>query len=84
MLAVVALFFAGSTSAQSASYLGFDSNAYPGDQNLKALHQTFSYTGYWLNIPPGEKSNSWIGHRAAVRTQGFGFLVLSMEGYSKN
>ena len=62
--------------AQSPSYLGFDRNTYPGDANLKALHQTFSYTGYWLNNPPGEKTNTWTGHRAAVESAGFGFLVL--------
>ncbi len=85
MLAAVAMFAAflpGSAEAQSApipstaSYLGFDRNDYPGDANLKALRQTFSYTGYWLNPPPGEKTNSWIGHRAAVESAGFGFLVL--------
>ena len=59
-----------------AFYLGFDRNTYPGDANLKALHQTFSYTGYWLNNPPGEKTNTWTGHRAAVESAGFGFLVL--------
>jgi len=59
-----------------SAYLGFDRNAYPGDANLKALHETFSYTGYWLNNPPGEKMNTWAGHRAAVETAGFGFLVL--------
>ncbi len=62
--------------AQSTSYLGFDRNDYPGDANLKTLRQTFSYTGYWLNNPPGEKANTWAGHRAAVESAGFGFLVL--------
>lgn len=62
--------------AQSPSYLGFDRNDYPGDANLRALRQTFSYAGYWLNNPPGEKTNSWTGHRAAVESAGFGFLVL--------
>jgi len=61
---------------QNDSYLGFDRNAYPGDANLKSLHQTFSYTGYWLNNPPGEKRNTWTGHRAVVESVGFGFLVL--------
>ena len=61
---------------QSGSYLGFDRNEYPGDVKLKALHQTFSYTGYWLNNPPGERMNTWAGHRAAVESAGFGFLVL--------
>jgi hypothetical protein len=58
------------------SYLGFDRNSYPGDANLKVLRQTFSYVGYWLNNPPGEKKNTWAGHRAAVESVGFGFLVL--------
>lgn len=58
------------------TYLGFDRNEYPGDANLKLLHQTFAYTGYWLNNPPGESSNSWAGHRSAVESAGFGFLVL--------
>ena len=62
--------------SQSGTYLGFDSNDYPGDAKLKTLHQTFSYTGYWLNNPPGASSNSWTGHRAAVESAGFGFLVL--------
>ncbi len=60
----------------SAAYLGFDRNQYPGDANLPKLRQTFSYTGYWLNSPPGEKTNTWSGHRAAVESAGFGFLVL--------
>jgi hypothetical protein len=58
------------------AYLGFDRNQYPGDANLKTLRQTFSYTGYWLNRPPGMSSNNWTGHRAAVESAGFGFLVL--------
>jgi glycoside hydrolase-like protein len=60
----------------SSTYLGFDRNDYPGDANLNTLRQTFSYTGYWLNNPPGAKTNSWTGHRAAVEKTGFGFLVL--------
>jgi hypothetical protein len=62
--------------AQNLSYLGFDRNTYPGDANLQGLRQTFYYTGYWLNRPPGENSNTWTGHRAAVESAGFGFLVL--------
>lgn len=58
------------------TYLGFDRNDYPGDDNLKTLRQTFSYAGYWLNNPPGSTSNSWAGHRTAVESAGFGFLVL--------
>jgi hypothetical protein len=76
LVAAALSFFCASLQAQSASYLGFDRNAYPGDANLKALRQTFSYTGYWLNNPPGEKTNTWTSHRAAVESAGFGFLVL--------
>jgi len=71
---VVSLLIAAASAQQT--YLGFDRNDYPGDANLKTLRQTFSYTGYWLNNPPGATSNSWAGHRAAVESAGFGFLVL--------
>jgi Domain of unknown function (DUF1906) len=62
--------------AQSSSYLGFDRNDYPGDQNLDGLHHTFAFTGYWLNHPPGSAANSWRGKRQTLRSAGFGFLVL--------
>lgn len=62
--------------SNSPTYLGFDRNVYPGDGSLKTLRQTFSYAGYWLNNPPGESSNTWRGHRAAIESAGFGFLVL--------
>ena len=58
------------------SYPGFDRNDYPGDAALPALRKTFRYTGYWLNKPQGESSNSWVGKRAILRRCGFGFLVL--------
>ncbi len=57
-------------------YIGFDRNDYPGDSNLKILRQTFSYSGYWLNNPPGAKTNSWAGKRKTLQAAGFGFLVL--------
>lgn len=78
-LAVCLLFFALSAPflrAQSKTYLGFDANSYPGDALLPALHQTFAFAGYWLNIPPGATENNWTGTRAALRNAGFGFLVL--------
>src|SRR5438309_4569724 len=73
---LIILCFVLSCAGQNSTYLGFDRNDYPGDAQLKILRQTFSYTGYWLNNPPGAKSNSWAGHRAAVESAGFGFLVL--------
>ncbi len=81
-LAAVALTLGQTGHTQSppghepASYLGFDRNDYPGDGNLKALRETFSYAGFWLNLPPGEKRNSWAGKRKAIESAGFGFLVL--------
>ena len=65
-----------SAQAAQAGYLGFDRNDYPGDSNLKILRQTFSYSGYWLNNPPGTKTNSWSGRRKVLEAAGFGFLVL--------
>jgi hypothetical protein len=59
-----------------AGYIGFDRNDYPGDANLKILRRTFSYSGYWLNIPPGARTNSWRGKRKTLDAAGFGFLVL--------
>jgi hypothetical protein len=61
---------------EAPHYLGFDRNNYPGDQNLKVLRQTFSYTGFWLNHPPSAKSNTWSGKRKILQSAGFGFLVL--------
>jgi len=62
--------------AQQSTYLGFDRNDYPGDASLPVLRRTFSYAGYWLNNPPGAKTNSWAGKRPALQSAGFGFLVL--------
>ena len=62
--------------APPRTYLGFDANDYPGDAALPALRKTFTFAGYWLNAPPGAKTNSWTGHRAALLQNGFGFLVL--------
>ena len=65
-----------SSGRDSTAYLGFDRNDYPGDENLKALRQTFSFAGYWLNNPPGERRNTWVGKRRKLESAGFEFLVL--------
>jgi hypothetical protein len=71
-----------STSAQKLIaapehfYLGFDRNQYPGDAALPILRKTFAFSSYWLGPPPGEKTNTWLGKRELLRSQGFGFLVL--------
>jgi glycoside hydrolase-like protein len=62
------------------TFLGFDSNDYPGDAALPQLAKTFAFAGYWLNVPPGEEPgeavNGWKGKRAILLQNGFGFLVL--------
>ncbi len=58
------------------SYVGFDRNEYPGDDNLATLRKSFRFTSYWLNIPPGAKDNTWIGKRALLKKNNFGFLIL--------
>jgi hypothetical protein len=60
----------------STQHLGFDRNLYPGDAALPTLRQHFAFTGYWLNNPPGETSNTWRNKRDVLRNNGFGFLVL--------
>lgn len=72
-LSVVA---AGPQFPAAKGFLGFDANDYPGDDALPVLHRTFSFTGYWLNAPPGEKNTTWLGKRRVLQRQGFGFLVL--------
>jgi hypothetical protein len=61
--------------AQSTN-LGVDRNDYPGDAAMKTMRQTFAFTGYWLNNPPGEKRNTWQGNRKTVEELGYGFLLL--------
>jgi hypothetical protein len=75
-LAALLLLGAASVGQTQPRYAGFDRNDYPGDAALPALRKDFRYTGYWLNNPPGEKQNSWMGKRALLKQFGFGFLVL--------
>jgi len=64
------------SSAAAQNYLGLDRNDYPGDASMSLLHKTFSFTGYWLNNPPGAHNNEWTGHRAHLESMGYGFLLL--------
>jgi hypothetical protein len=63
-------------AAQNENYLGFDRNIYPGDAALPILRKSFAFASFWISAPPGETSNTWIGKRALLREQGFGFVVL--------
>jgi hypothetical protein len=68
----------------SRLYLGFDANDYPGDWALPDLRKTFTFSGYWLNAPPGAKTNLWTGKREALIKNGFGFLLLFNGRLSKD
>ena len=77
LVALTALAGPGPCAGQSSGrFLGFDRNRYPGDQYLGVLRRSFSFVGYWLNNPPGETENTWIGKRQNLEAAGFGFLVL--------
>jgi hypothetical protein len=58
------------------AYLGMDRNEYPGDAVMKTLRNTFEFTGYWLNNPPGANENTWQGKRKTLDDMGYGFLLL--------
>jgi hypothetical protein len=73
-----------SKTAPQAAYLGFDLNEYPGDDSLPVLRKTFSFAGYWLSPAPGEKQMSWLGKRALLQSQGFGFVVLFNGRQTRN
>jgi Domain of unknown function (DUF1906) len=79
-LTIVTTAHAGSppqTASSSTQYVGFDDNEYPGDAALPILRRHFSFTGYWLNNPPGDDHNNWQGKRDLLIHNGFGFLVLA-------
>jgi hypothetical protein len=66
----------GAQREHNKLHVGVDQNLYPGDDLLPKIRQHADFIGYWLNSPPGEKVNTWRGHREAVRRTGLGFLVL--------
>lgn len=68
---------AAAMATAQTSGRGFDRNDFPGDATMAAMRRSFAFTGYWITPPPGEHRNSWAGHRAALRAQGWGFLVLA-------
>jgi hypothetical protein len=75
LLAVPAALPQTPSASPVPAYAGFDRNDYPGDAALPELRKHFAFVGYWLNNPPGETHNTWVGKRAILLAQGFGFLV---------
>jgi hypothetical protein len=81
---LLALPYRSNTHPARTSYLGFDLNEYPGDENLAALRKTFSFGSYWLSPPPECKTTNWLGKRAPMQSQGFGFVVLYNGRMTRN
>lgn len=79
LLLVSGLLQHASVMAQTSpreAFVGFDRNEFPAATALPLLRRHFSFTGYWLNAPPGAHTNSWTGRREVLLHAGFGFLVL--------
>ena len=78
LLLVLALLAVSAPQAAARQHLGFDRNEYPGDDQMRQLRKVFSYSGYWLNRPPGatEPGTTWAGKRKFMNSLGYGFLVL--------
>jgi Rv2525c-like, glycoside hydrolase-like domain len=76
LIAVFLSLAAARPQVSTKNYLGFDANDYPGDDALPVLRKTFFFAGYWIGPPPEEKSSAWLGKRALLESQGFGFAVL--------
>jgi len=57
-------------------FAGFDSLAYPGDPVMGLLRQrtNFRFVGYYLAPAPCRGSSPWLGRRATLANQGWGFL----------
>ena len=59
------------------SYLGFDTNIYPGDRAMDAWRRSGEYTwvGYYL-LAPCHKDGSWSGKRQRLTRTGWGLAVV--------
>ena len=55
--------------SSNGQFVGFDRNDYPGDATMASMRNTFAFTGYWLNNPPGEDANPWLGKRSLLRNK---------------
>src|SRR5262245_17566052 len=59
------------------SYVGFDTNIYPGDNAMDAWKRSGAYdwVGYYLSAPC-HKDDSWSGKRARLTKSGWGLAVI--------
>ena len=61
----------------NGSYLGFDTNIYPGDAAMNAWKKSgeYEWVGYYLPAPC-HKDESWSGKRARLVDNGWGLAVI--------
>lgn len=61
----------------SDSYLGFDTNVYPGDQTMRAWKDEgpYQWVGYYLPAPC-HRDGSWAGQRETLTNMGWGLAVI--------
>jgi hypothetical protein len=78
----------GQVAPNVTPYLGFDANDYPGDAMLPRLHETFAFSGYWLDNPPGaagSNSNRSLRPSESSRTEADTWLghrdALAKQGF---
>jgi hypothetical protein len=61
----------------NGTYLGFDTNLYPGNKAMAAWRESgeYSWVGYYLPAPC-HKDDSWSGKRETLVDQGWGLAVI--------
>jgi hypothetical protein len=65
------------SSAVSGSYLGFDTNVYPGDKAMDAWKRSgeYEWVGYYLGAPC-HSDDTWVGKRERLVKNGWGLAVI--------
>jgi len=66
------------TEVKNASYVGFDTGPYPGDEAMRAWrtgNSPYTWTGYYLKSPC-HQDEGWTGKRETLTTMGYGLAVL--------
>jgi len=66
------------SAATGESYVGFDTNTYPGDNAMDAWRRSgqYEWVGYYLPAAPCHKETSWAGKRQRLVEAGWGLAVV--------
>jgi hypothetical protein len=68
----------GAKAVKEASYLGFDTYKYPGDDAMRAWRHDdvpYEWVGYYLPAPC-HKGTTWVGKRERLTEMGWGIAVV--------